>query len=109
MIRLIGALMAIESAGAACAQSCDQLTKFKIPGTELTIAEAESVAAGSAQGVSLPAYCRVDGTIDPRTGVGGKLRRSCPAFLFRRVLDWRQRSDAGDAALSDLFRRRHLG
>jgi hypothetical protein len=67
--------MAFGSAGAACAQSCDQLTKFKIPGTELTIAEAESVAAGSAQGVSRPAYCRVDGTIDPRTGVGGKLRR----------------------------------
>jgi hypothetical protein len=55
-------------ASGAYAQSCDQLTKFKIPGTELAIAKAESVAAAS----PLPAYCRVDGTIDPRTGVGGK-------------------------------------
>jgi hypothetical protein len=72
MLRLIGALLALGLAGAAYAQSCDQLTKFKIPGTELAIAKAESVAAGVAQGVPLPAYCRVDGAIDPRTGVGGK-------------------------------------
>jgi feruloyl esterase len=54
------------STGAAFAQtaprSCDQLTKFKLTGTELVIAKAEST----------PEFCRVDGTIDPRIGVGGK-------------------------------------
>jgi feruloyl esterase len=58
--------------GAASAQttprSCEQLTKFKFPGTELVIAKAELASAAAA----FPAYCRVDGTIDPRTGVGGK-------------------------------------
>jgi feruloyl esterase len=54
--------------GVAYGQSCGQLTKFKLPGTELAIAKAESVPSAA----SLPAYCRVDGTIDPRTGVAGK-------------------------------------
>jgi hypothetical protein len=66
------ALMALVFTGAAFAQtaprSCEQLTKFKLAGTELVIAKAESTPTAAA----LPAYCRVDGTIDPRTGVGGK-------------------------------------
>src|SRR5580698_5344745 len=48
--------------GQTASRSCDQLTKFKLTGTELVIAKAEST----------PEFCRVDGTIDPRTGVGGK-------------------------------------
>jgi hypothetical protein len=68
MIRLIGALLALGLTGAAFGQSCEQIAKFKLPATELVIAKAESVPAGT----PIPAYCRVDGTIDPRTGVGGK-------------------------------------
>jgi hypothetical protein len=71
-LRVRLALAAVVLTGAASAQTgprfCEQLTKFKITGTELVIAKAESTPAAS----PLPAYCRVDGTIDPRTGVGGK-------------------------------------
>jgi feruloyl esterase len=54
--------------GQTAPRSCEQLTKFKVTGAELVIAKAESTLAA----MPLPAYCRVDGTIDPRTGVGGK-------------------------------------
>jgi hypothetical protein len=58
--------------GAASSQnaprSCEQLAKFKLTGTELVVAKTEEVPAAA----SLPAYCRLDGTIDPRTGVDGK-------------------------------------
>ena len=51
------ALLALLSTGAAFAQtaprSCDQLTKFKLTGTELVIVKAEST----------PELCRVDGII----------------------------------------------
>jgi hypothetical protein len=68
MIRLIGVLLAWGLAGVASGQSCEQLMKFKLPATNLVIAKAEAVPSAA----PLPAYCRVDGTIDPRTGVGGK-------------------------------------
>ncbi|HTA45952.1 MAG TPA: tannase/feruloyl esterase family alpha/beta hydrolase [Bryobacteraceae bacterium] len=82
------ALLALLSGTALYAQdvaaSCSRLTQFKIAGTDLVIAKAEEVAAAAAGTVRLngrgpetiptavPAYCRVDGTINPRTGVDGK-------------------------------------
>lgn len=53
--------------GQTLPHDCGQFRKFQIPGTTLAIAKAETVPAGA-----LPSHCRVDGTIDPRTGVDGK-------------------------------------
>ena len=57
-------------------------TSLKIPGLDLTITKAEWFAAGSppprggpgapANPIKLPAYCRLDGVIDRRTGADGK-------------------------------------
>jgi feruloyl esterase len=67
-----GVLVLSAFTGAASGQntrpSCEQLAKFKITGTDLVGAKAEAVPAAA----SIPAYCRVDGTVDPRTGVDGK-------------------------------------
>jgi feruloyl esterase len=62
--------------------ACAAIKVFKLPGTTLEITKAEWVAAGStppagpggapAGRVTLPAYCRVDGVIDRRTGGDGK-------------------------------------
>lgn len=60
------------------AGSCASLMNFKAPGVEIT--RAVPIAAGSVAptppgvpaGVPLPAYCRVEGIIDKRTGVGGE-------------------------------------
>lgn len=68
---------------AAFAQSprdCAGMAAFQIPGTALTISAARQIAAGPAPagrpgapaGPVLPAYCRIDGTLEPRTGVDGK-------------------------------------
>jgi hypothetical protein len=64
------------------AAACSTLTSLKIPGLELTISKAEWFAAGSApprggpgapaNPIKLPAYCRLDGVIDRRTGADGK-------------------------------------
>jgi Tannase and feruloyl esterase len=64
------------------AESCTALTKLQIPGAMVSISKAEWFAAGStppstganppALTTRLPAYCRVDGVIDRRTGVDGK-------------------------------------
>ncbi len=60
-------------------QNCSAMAKFGAPGVAIT--KVEAVAAGPARpapgaspapAVNLPAYCRVDGVIDRRTGVGGK-------------------------------------
>ena len=68
-IRVILALLLVGAAfGQTAPRYCEQFTKFKLTGTELVIAKAEAVPAAS----PLPGYCRVDGTIDPRTGVDGK-------------------------------------
>ena len=65
-------------------QPCADLAKFQMPGMAITITKAEQVAAAAAGtvrvnpagpamvAVALPSYCRVDGVIDQRTGVGGK-------------------------------------
>jgi len=65
-------------------QACAAMKTFKVPGVTLEITKAEWTAAGSspppagpggpgpAAQMKLPAYCRVDGVIDPRTGGDGK-------------------------------------
>jgi hypothetical protein len=64
------------------ASACAALTALQIPGLSLSITKAEWIAAGSvppAPGAggpavtgSLPAYCRLDGVLDRRTGADGK-------------------------------------
>jgi len=73
------AAAAALSANALAASSCTSLLSFKVPGVEIT--KAESVAAGTnvpsppgatTIGQTLPAYCRVEGIINRRKGVGGE-------------------------------------
>ncbi len=59
------------------ANSCARLAGFKAPGVEIT--KAAPVAAGTIEQIPwlgpsapLPAYCRVEGIINRRTGVGGE-------------------------------------
>jgi feruloyl esterase len=65
------------------AAACSALTKLQIPGLALTITKAEWFAAGSTPppgppggpppiNVKLPAFCRLDGVLDRRTGADGK-------------------------------------
>src|SRR5262245_59142958 len=64
------------------ASACGALTSLKIPGLDLTVTKAEWFAAGSPlprggpggpiAAVKLPAYCRLDGVLDRRTGADGK-------------------------------------
>jgi feruloyl esterase len=65
----------------AAPMACADLVKLKVPGSTLRIDKATAVPAGNAPqapdappgpAVKLPAYCKVEGVIDPRTGVGGK-------------------------------------
>lgn len=76
---LLGTAPALSFAAAPIA--CADLVKFHIPGSTLQVQKATNVPAGplpaSPMGppgpaVNLPAHCRVEGVIDPRTGVGGK-------------------------------------
>jgi feruloyl esterase len=77
--------LAVQPASAQTrdASACAALTSLKIPGLDLTITKAEWFAAGSppprggpgapaANPIKLPAYCRLDGVIDRRTGADGK-------------------------------------
>ncbi|MEO5924218.1 MAG: tannase/feruloyl esterase family alpha/beta hydrolase [Bryobacteraceae bacterium] len=68
------------AAWAQAPNKCAQLGQFKSPGLTLEITRAEMVAPGQATGRGgaptgpvLPAHCRVNGTIDKRTGPDGKL------------------------------------
>src|SRR5690242_3040160 len=65
------------------AAACAALTKLQIPGITLTITKAEWFPEGStppagraggppAAPIKLPAYCRLDGVLDKRTGADGK-------------------------------------
>ena len=65
------------------AAACSALTALKIPGLDLTITNAQWFEAGStpargggagapANPIKLPAYCRLDGVLDRRTGADGK-------------------------------------
>ena len=65
------------SAWGQSANPCASLSSFKAPGVEIT--KAVSIAAGTTeqipwagQSAPLPAYCRVEGVINRRTGVGGE-------------------------------------
>ncbi|HEY6441967.1 MAG TPA: DUF6351 family protein [Candidatus Acidoferrales bacterium] len=65
-------------------EKCADLVNFHIPGTNMTITKAEAVPttppgalhAASITGaripVAIPAYCRAEGVIDPRTGFDNK-------------------------------------
>jgi pimeloyl-ACP methyl ester carboxylesterase len=71
--------------GSALAQSpdpaaaCAAMKQLQVPGVNLEVTKTEWVAAGStppgrgapASTVKLPAYCRIDGMIDKRTGAAG--------------------------------------
>jgi hypothetical protein len=64
------------------AAACASLTSLQIPGLNLSITKAEWVAAGRTpprpgpglgpEPIDLPAYCRLDGVLDRRTGADGK-------------------------------------
>ncbi len=80
---LMGSLLLVAPAaqGQDASSKCSAMTTFQAPGVALDITKAQAVPAGPApQGrggrggaaISLPAYCRVDGTIDRRVGVDGK-------------------------------------
>ncbi len=80
---MIAELLLLAAAQAAPRTSaCAAMKSFTLPGVTLEITKAEWVAAGSAPPaagrgapaptVKLPAYCRVDGVIDRRTGGDGK-------------------------------------
>lgn len=81
MMRLV--LFAVLAVPLLAQTPCDQLTKFRIAGTSLEIATASTfpaAAAGTTRAgrgpetipVAMPSYCRIDGTINARTGVDGK-------------------------------------
>src|SRR5437764_1548712 len=76
---LLSATAQVQPRSAACAA----MKNFKLPGVALDITKADWIAAGSGppagnagggppSTVRLPAYCRVDGVIDRRTGADGK-------------------------------------
>ncbi len=69
---------ALPWAGAAFAQSCDQLQSFAHDGHSVEIESTQMIEAGTAvppgpggPGMALPAHCRVEGIVDRRTGVNG--------------------------------------
>jgi len=61
------------------ATGCAAMKQLQVPGVNLEVTKAEWVPAGStppgrgapASTVKLPAYCRIDGMIDKRTGAAG--------------------------------------
>lgn len=67
----------------SAARHCADMTGFTLPGSDLQITKAEEVSpapAGTVRvapylpplGAAMPAYCRIEGTFERRTGVGGK-------------------------------------
>jgi len=72
--------MPVIAQTAAPPEACAALTKLQVAGVALTVTKAEWIPAGStaaagpagpASSAKLPAYCRLDGMIDRRTGTGG--------------------------------------
>src|SRR5205823_458990 len=61
------------------AGACAALKQLQVPGVNLAVTKTEWIPAGStppgrgapASAVKLPAYCRIDGMIDRRTGAAG--------------------------------------
>jgi len=83
MMRLVIPALLALAAPTFAQTTCDPLTKFKIAVTNLQIAKAETVSGAAAGTVragrgpetipaAMPAYCRSDGAINPRTGVDNK-------------------------------------
>ncbi|MGO9662839.1 MAG: hypothetical protein ACLP66_05945, partial [Polyangia bacterium] len=70
---LCGAVLAQP---AAPPYQCAALVNLQVPGVALTVTKAERIPAvpapvlpgGAGSAVNLPAYCRLDGVIDRRTG-----------------------------------------
>jgi feruloyl esterase len=71
--------VAAQGPAAASPAGCESLMRFQLPGVSLTVTKAQQFPAGTTPSgpdsdkatVKLPAYCRVDGMIDRRTGAGG--------------------------------------
>jgi len=83
VLQKIGLTLLLGSAAAPslAATPCADLAKFTMPGYEVRIDQAREIAAGVPAAapngppgprLSLPAHCRVDGVLDPRTGRNGK-------------------------------------
>jgi hypothetical protein len=77
LLRIMMGVVLTSSAWAQSANSCASLAGFQSPNVEIT--KAAAIAAGSTeqipwvgQSAPLPAYCRVEGIINRRTGVGGE-------------------------------------
>lgn len=77
-------LAAAPAVWAQAAHSCPEMAHFRAPGVSLTISKADTVPASApgtmrispmfpgVVGVAVPAFCRVDGVLDQRTGADGK-------------------------------------
>ena len=69
-----------QAKAGASALACSALTSVHVPGFDVRVKSAAMIAGGPVPNVpfqptfsgTLPAYCRVDGVIDERTGHGGK-------------------------------------
>src|SRR5271165_1638548 len=70
----------VQAADAVAPRACASLTSFKVPGFDMAITQAVEIPEGPVPAIpfgpafsgTLPAHCRVDGVIDPRTGRDGK-------------------------------------
>ena len=70
----------LRAAGVDVSKACESLTSFEAPGFDMTVTQAVTVSEGPAPATpfgptflgGLPAYCRVDGVIDARTGQDGR-------------------------------------
>ncbi len=75
---MLWAFVAVNCASAQQSNSCADLMNFKAPAVEIT--KSAAIAAGTTEpnpwgpghSAPLPAYCRVEGVINRRTGVGGE-------------------------------------
>ncbi len=78
-MKFASVLFALTAAGLAqSSQKCLDLAHFQMPGAKIEITRAEMLPAGPSQAgrgaprFDLPAHCRVNGTMDRRTGQDGK-------------------------------------
>jgi feruloyl esterase len=109
-IFLAGLMTAAMGAGPALAQApaaspvaaarhCADMIGFTLPGSDLKIAKAEEVPPAAPGTVrtgfgpplasAMPAYCRLDGSFERRTGFGGKPYEI--AFALALPVDWNGR------------------
>jgi hypothetical protein len=73
-IRSCPVLLALATSFALGAPNCADMLKFQAPGVKLAITKADAIPASApaAPAIALPAFCRVEGVIDQRTGAEGK-------------------------------------